>query len=54
MIDFKKAPTKAKKISEAISKKLEAVKESKNDVDLNSVIKTLAKRNVEVNKEDNE
>ena len=49
-MDLSKNPTAAKKISEAISKKVQTQKESK-DVDLNQVIKTLAKRSVEANKE---
>jgi hypothetical protein len=51
MIDFSKMPSKSKKIAEAISRKLGEKKEEKN-VNLNEVVKTLAKRNVEANKED--
>jgi len=50
-MDLSKAPSKAKKISEVISKKIDA-KRGSNDIDLNGVIKTLAKRNVEATKND--
>lgn len=50
MIELPKVPSKAKTISEAISKKVEAKKKT-GDIDLNGVIETLSKRNIEARKE---
>lgn len=52
-MDLKKTPSTSKKITEAISKRVKEDKGSKK-VDLNGVIKTLVKRNVQADNENEE